>query len=538
MTSNTRHSRTAAAFVAAVLLSCASTTPDTRPLSPPAAPPASPAVVWKHDWARGAVFYQVFVRSFFDANGDGVGDLQGLTSKLDYLSDLGVEGLWLMPVFKSPSYHGYDVVDYENVNPAYGTNADFERFLQEAHRRGIRVIVDYVINHSGAQHPWFVESSSSPSSPKRDWYVWRADDPGWTQPWGGPHHTWHELNGAYFYGIFWGGMPDLNFRTPAVRQEMTRVADLWLSRGLDGFRLDAARHLIETGPDQGQCDSAETHAFWKEFSAHVRGEHPEAILVGENWTKTPLIAPYYGSAAAGPEGDELPMSFNFPLAEEIVKGVQDGNANGLAEKLAEMARLYPPGVIDTPFLTNHDQIRAATVLKNDARKLRSAAAVLLTLPGAPFVYYGEELGMQNGPSGDDEWKRTPMPWDGSETGGFTTGKPWYRLGPGTATANVAAEKDEPGSLLQRYRSLIHVRKASPALRTGSIELLTKPSMFGAPVLAFIRQAKGDRVLVAHNLGSNTAPVPFKGAAGEALFADPGATPTSLPAGATGIWRLP
>ncbi|HSF44229.1 MAG TPA: alpha-amylase family glycosyl hydrolase, partial [Thermoanaerobaculia bacterium] len=211
--------------------------------SPPAASPASPS------WARGAVFYEVFVRSFADSNGDGIGDLQGLISKLDYLNDgnprtsqdLGVDALWLMPVFQSPSYHGYDVVDYETIESDYGTNADFERLLAEAHRRGIRIIVDFVMNHSSSQNPWFVDSASSPASPRRDWYVWRADDPGWTQPWGGNNRVWHPKNGAYYYGVFWGGMPDLNFSTPAVRREMERLAAFWISRGVDGFRLDATR---------------------------------------------------------------------------------------------------------------------------------------------------------------------------------------------------------------------------------------------------------------------------------------------------------
>src|SRR5262245_24492704 len=228
------------------------------PLAAP--PPAGVAAVsqWKNDWARGAVFYEVFVRSFADSNGDGIGDLRGLTAKLDYLNDgdpatdgdLGVDALWLMPVFDSPSYHGYDTVDYEKIEPDYGTGEDFDRFLAEAHRRGIRVILDFVMNHSSSQHPWFVESASSPTSARRDWYVWRADDPGWTQPFpgGGSNHTWHAKNGAFFYGIFWSGMPDLNFSTPAVRQEIERLAASWLARGVDGFRLDATRHLFANGP--------------------------------------------------------------------------------------------------------------------------------------------------------------------------------------------------------------------------------------------------------------------------------------------------
>jgi glycosidase len=215
------------------------------------------------------VFYEVFVRSFADGNGDGKGDLPGLIARLDYLNDgdpatstdLGVDALWLMPVFASPSYHGYDVTDYEKVNPIYGTNADLERLLAEAHRRGMRVIVDLVLNHTSDQHPWFRDSASSPTAPKRDWYVWRADDPKWVQPWNEKQSVWHQHAGAWYYAIFWGGMPDLNYRTQAVREEAKRIARYWLSRGVDGFRLDAIRHLIETGPGDGQAGNPDTHAF-------------------------------------------------------------------------------------------------------------------------------------------------------------------------------------------------------------------------------------------------------------------------------------
>ncbi|HSN86081.1 MAG TPA: alpha-amylase family glycosyl hydrolase, partial [Thermoanaerobaculia bacterium] len=468
--------------------------------SPPAASPASPS------WARGAVFYEVFVRSFADSNGDGIGDLQGLISKLDYLNDgnprtdkdLGVDALWLMPVFQSPSYHGYDVVDYETIESDYGTNADFERLLAEAHRRGIRIIVDFVMNHSSSQNPWFVDSASSPASPRRDWYVWRADDPGWTQPWGGNNRVWHPKNGAYYYGVFWGGMPDLNFSTPAVRREMERLAAFWISRGVDGFRLDATRHLFANGPGDRQNDQPETFDYLKEFSASVRRASPRALLVGENWTDTPALAKYFRV---------LPMSFDFPLAAAIVEGVESGEAAGIAGKISEVIDSYPPGANDAPFLTNHDMIRLATQLGNDPAKLKSAAAVLLTLPGTPFLYYGEEVGLENGStSGADELKRTPMPWDASPGGGFTTGRPWYAFAPGKETANVAAQTGDSGSLLSHYRRLIRARKASAALRLGGLEKLRllSPENRSTPLLAFVREQGKERVLVVHNLGTAEA----------------------------------
>jgi len=499
-----------------------------------ASTPPPPPAQWDHDWARGAVFYEVFVRSFSDSDGNGVGDLRGLTSKLDYLDDLGVDALWLMPVFQSPSYHGYDTVDYELIDDEYGSAEDFQRLLDEAHKRDIRIIVDFVMNHSSSQHPWFVESASSPASPKRDWYVWRADDPGWTQPWGGSNRTWHEKNGAFYYGVFWGGMPDLNFSTPAVREEMKRLAGHWISRGVDGFRLDATRHLFANGPGDLQNDQPETHVFLKEFGEHVRKVNPRAVLVGENWTTTPAIAQYFA---------ELPMNFNFPLAEEILNGVRDGEAAGIAGKIEEIQELYPAGALDAPFLTNHDQTRIATVLK-DPEKLRSAAAVLLTLPGAPFLYYGEEIGLQNGPAGNDEHKRTPMPWDASPARGFTTGKPWYQFAPGSA--NVAEQTGDPGSLLSHYRKLIQARKSSAALRTGDLKLLTS-GVKSDPVLAFTRESPGEKVLVLHNLGADAVVAgPYEGDGSGSIFStgeivvmqlEEGGWEVNLPAGASGVWRV-
>ena len=513
-------------------------------------------VQWQNDWARGAVFYEVFVRSFRDSDGDGKGDLKGLIEKLDYLNDgdpattadLGVDALWLMPVFASPSYHGYDTVDYETINPDYGTNADFERLISEAHRRGIRIIVDFVVNHTGSGHPWFVDSASSPSSAHRDWYVWRPDDPGWTQPWGGTNPTWHPLNGSYFYGVFWGGMPDLNFRTPAVRREIERLAKLWLDRGVDGFRLDAARHIVEDGGGQAQVDTPETHAYWKEFAAFVRAARPQATLVGENWTDTPIIATYFGSASEIAGGDELPMNFDFPLAERILAGVDSGDAAAISAKLAEIQSAYPQGALDAPFLTNHDQVRVATRLGSNPAKMRNAAAILLTLPGAPFLYYGEEIGLQNGTTNNDEAKRTPMPWDATPGGGFTTGSPWFPFAPGQADPNVAAQTKDPGSLLSRYRNLVRARKSSAALRRGTLELLT-PASGSSGVLAFVRADGAERVLVLHNLSDSVAaagPYPLSVTAADEIFADAhigqpvgaaGAWSVSLSPRGSGVWRI-
>jgi alpha-amylase len=545
-------------FVSALTLTaCLSGPSNPDEHAPPASTPVELAPPAGNQWYHHAVFYEVFVRSFQDSNGDGRGDLPGLISRLDYLNDgdpstttdLGVDALWLMPVFASPSYHGYDVVDYERIHPDYGTLADFERLCTEAHRRGMRVIVDLVLNHTSDQHPWFVESASSPTAPRRDWYVWRDRNPGWRQPWdNSTWPAWHEREGAWYYGVFWGGMPDLNLRTPAVRDEVKRIATLWLERGADGFRLDAARYLIETIEGTGQADTAETHAFWKEFAAHVRQVKPDAVLVGENWSGPGVIASYYGSTKTVPGGDELPLNFNFPLAESILDAIHQGDASHIGSALGDMRRIYPTGVTDAPFLTNHDQQRVATRLGGVPGRLANAAAILLTLPGSPFLYYGEEVGLANGTTSNDEAKRSPMPWDGGTTGGFTTGAPWFPFSPGRETANVAAQTNTAGSLLSRYRKLLQVRQGSSALDRGGLTLLSS-TWESTPVLAFVRFREDERVLVVHNLSDNPQSVgPFEltGESAEVLFSDAGTSSLSkatgawratLPGRATGIWRL-
>jgi glycosidase len=518
-----------------------------------AAAPCAAKAQPRLDWAHGSTFYEIFVRSFADSDGDGIGDLRGLTSKLDYLNDgdpatttdLGIEAIWLMPIFASPSYHGYDTTDYFSINPQYGTEADFKAFITAAHARGIRVILDLVINHTSNRHPWFVESSSSPHAPKHDWYVWRADDPGWRQPWGGGP-TWHAMNGAYYYGVFGGGMPDLNFENPSVREQVKAIASFWLERGVDGFRLDAARHLIEDGPGDQQTNTPGTHAFWKEFAAYVRSVAPEAVLVGENWTSSDQIAQYYGSTDSLATGDELTMSFDFPLAGSIVRGVRSGDAAPIIATLADIARLYPAGVLDATFLTNHDMPRVATELGSDPARLRTAAAILLTLPGSPYLYYGEEIGLAGGKP--DPNIRTPMPWNDHEAGGgFTSGAPWRSFAAGREQANVAAQSDDPSSLLAHYRKLIRLRASLPALRRGKLTVLSAGAA-NPQVLAFIREADGERMLVVHNLGATEASAgPWDLNARAAMLVHAtidGAKAwpkrgigVTVPAGGSAIWRL-
>jgi glycosidase len=322
-------------------------------------------------------------------------------------------------------------------------------------------------------------------------------------------------------------MPDLNYRTPAVKEEMFRLGRHWLTEGADGFRLDATRYLVEDGPGPGQADTPETHQVLKEFAADVQRTKPDAILVAENTVGTPTLATYYADGL---------MNFNFPLASAIVDGVNSGNASRIRTTLRDMIAAYPPRIIDAPFLTNHDHTRIATQLNKDSRKLRNAAAVLLTLPGTPFIYYGEEVGLQNGPTSADESKRTPMPW--TPTGGFTTGTPWFAYAPGVATANVASEISDPQSLLSYYRNWIAARKRSVALLKGDITPLETSSQ----ILAFTRDSADEHVLVIHNLGDASASLtlPVNGLP-EAILEDSGVSITgsniSLPARSSGVWRI-
>ncbi|MFN2167931.1 MAG: alpha-amylase family glycosyl hydrolase, partial [Anaerolineae bacterium] len=403
-------------------------------------------------WWNDTVFYEVFVRSFYDSDGDGIGDLNGLIEKLDYLNDgdpataadLGVTGIWLMPVAQSPSYHGYDTVDYTTIEQDYGTNADFQRLVEEAHRRGIRVIVDLVLNHTSTEHPWFVEAASDPASERRDWYVWSEKDDGSLGNYGGP--VWHPWGDSYYFGFFWEGMPDLNYRNPAVTEEMERVARFWLEEmGADGFRLDAVRHLIEEG--QQYDGTPATHQWLAGFDDFLDSVDPEALTVGEVWDETAKVAPYV-------RNDEVDLAFEFNLAQAIIQSLNAGKPAGTSEDLAQLLAAYPSGQLAT-FLTNHDQDRLMNQLSLDEEKVRVASTLLLTLPGVPFVYYGEEIGMRG--SKPDEYIRTPMLWSADANAGFTTGQPWIRVNPGFQKANVASQSADPGSLLSHYRRLIHLR---------------------------------------------------------------------------------
>lgn len=409
-------------------------------------------------WWEDAVFYEIFVRSFYDSNGDGIGDFNGITAKLDYLKELGINGIWLMPIHPSPSYHGYDVINYYNVNPEYGTMDDFKRLLNEAHKRSIYLIIDLVLNHTSSNNPWFVDANSNPDSPYRDWYIWSVTDPGYNGPMGDP---WHPGNFGYYYGAFSPSMPDLNYTNPDVTAQMLKVVNFWLRDvGVDGFRIDAVKYLIEEG--QKQENTTSTHNWLKVFYTAYKMANPEAFTVGE----------VYGAGAFAAKtyiGDQMDEIFSFELAGGFVNSALGESNTGIDSAVKLTLKDMPDGPYAT-FLTNHDQNRVMSVLDGSNEKAKVAAALMLTSPGTPFIYYGEEIGMQ-GVKPDEDIRR-PMQWTGEVNAGFTSGTPWRAPGENYAQSNVAVESADPASLLSFYRTLIKLRSQHPVLKDGALSLVS------------------------------------------------------------------
>jgi glycosidase len=491
--------------VASLLLAAACRSPAPPPPDGAAAAAAAPAprpsvtgTAGATPWWDGRVFYEIFVRSYADSTtgplaNDGTGDLQGLIERLDHLNDgnpatttdLGITGIWLMPISPSPSYHGYDVTDYYGVNPEYGTRDDLRRLLAECHKRGIRVIVDLVLNHSSSQHPQFRKAlRGDPAA--QDWYIFLPGDqvPTVRGPW--DQVVWHESNRLHYYGVFWGGMPDLNYRNPDVTAEAYRVADFWLRDvGVDGFRLDAVRYIIEDGAEM--ADTPETIQWLAGFRSHVKGVNPAALTIGEVWTSTEIVSDYIGAGA-------LDLAFEFDLAAAILDAARSGTKDKLAYTIDNVSASYPLGRYAT-MITNHDQERTASALDEDPARMKLAASLLLTLPGVPFLYYGEEIG-QTGEK-PDEMIRNPMPWTGGRNAGFTqASQPWEPLQPGHERRNVAAQDADPDSLLNHYRRLVRLRQAEPALAVGDVRSIETGRN---DVIAWERTAGQQRVTVIANL---------------------------------------
>ena len=489
-----------------------------------------------HWWQRGIV-YQVYPRSFQDSNGDGVGDLGGIPGRLDYLVALGVDAVWLSPVFPSPMVDfGYDVSCYTGIDPVFGTLADFDALVAEAHRRGLKVILDYVPNHSSDQHPWFLESRSGRGSPKRDWYLWHdaAADGGppnnWLAHFGGRAWTWDEGSGQYYLHLFLPAQPDLNWRNPAVRQAMLDVPRFWLDRGVDGFRVDVMWLMIKddklrdnpVNPDwrPGQrpydqllpeytADRPEVHAVVAEMRA-VTDAYADRLLIGEIYLPVERLVTYYGQDAP-----EAHLPFNFQLL------LTPWTAAEVARVIVEYEKALPADGWPNWVLGNHDRPRLAS--RVGMGQAGVAAMLLLTLRGTPTIYYGEEIGMTDVPVPPElvqdpfeknqpglglglglgrDPVRSPMPWDGSLNGGFTTGRPWLPLAGDHVTRNVAAQMASPGSLWRLYRALIELRRGRRVLTEGAI---TDVSAEG-DVLRYKRSLDGESVAVALNFSDREAAV--------------------------------
>ncbi len=480
-------------------------------------------------WQRGVV-YQIYPRSFQDSDGDGVGDLAGIERRLGYIADLGVDAIWISPCFPSPMVDfGYDVSNYCDVDPRFGTLADFDRLVAAAHARGIRVILDFVPNHTSDQHPWFVESRSSKESARRAWYLWRDPGPGggppnnWISDFGGSAWAWDEASGQYYYHAFLPEQPDLDWRNPDVRRAMYDVLHFWLARGVDGFRIDVLWHLIkaETFPDNPanpayvaglgemhrvlqlhSTDQPEVHAIAGEMR-RIADSYGERVLVGEIYLPVERLVHYYGRETPG-----VHLPFNFQLVEA------PWSARGIAAMIAEYEAALPPGAWPNWVLGNHDRPRIAA--RVGEAQARVAAMLLLTLRGTPTLYYGDELGLGRVEIPDRDVRdprelrepglglgrdpsRTPMPWDASPQAGFTSGVPWLPLNGDWRARNVERLAQTPGSSLALHRDLLALRRARPALSVGDLALLdgTHPDR---DVLAYERRAGDERLLVALNLG--------------------------------------
>jgi alpha-glucosidase len=470
-------------------------------------------------WQRGAV-YQIYPRSFADGNGDGVGDLRGITAHLEHLSSLAVEAIWLSPIFTSPmADFGYDVSDYCDVDPIFGTLDDFDELVARAHDRGIKVVLDWVPNHSSDRHPWFAASRRRRDDPKRDWYVWR--DPA---PDGGPPNDWQsvfracgaawtldERTGQYYLHSFMPEQPDLNWDNPEVEAAMHDVLRFWLDRGVDGFRMDVV-HLIGKGedlpdlsPDEAKApvafiDVPATHGRLREIRAVLDSYPGERTSVGEVFLLDPVkVADYYG------DGDELHLSFNFtPL---FSRWRADSWARNIhtASKVLDAAGHWATWV-----LSNHDNPRHRTRYGGSEARARAAAVLLLTLRGTPFLYAGEELGLEDAvvpperevdPGGRDGC-RAPIPWTPEPDHGWGTTDPWLPWPPDAETSDAASRRADPGSILYLYRTLLAERRASPALSVGAQDLLDAPE----GVLAWDRTEGGDRRRLLVNFTGAAVPV--------------------------------
>ncbi|MCF0054404.1 alpha-amylase family glycosyl hydrolase [Dyadobacter sp. CY356] len=444
------------------------------------------------------VCYEIFVRSFCDSNGDGIGDLNGIISKLDYLADLGIEAIWLTPINPSPSYHKYDPVDHFEIEPEFGTMADFKRLLSEAHKRNIVVYLDLIVNHTSTYHPWFTESSKGPDNPFRHFYWWlspekieelgiaerqTSDDSDEVYP-------WHEIPGdnEKYYGLFWKGMPDLNYDSDLLRKELAKIITFWLEEiGIDGFRLDAARHIYPI------WEKEKNRGFWEFFDDVVRKAKPDAYTVAEVWAETWEVAPYL---------ENLNATFHFDLSFALQRIViQEKDENLVQQLLASYSQFeaFNPEFIDAIMLTNHDQDRIGSVVGNHKGKIKLAATLLLTLPGQPYIYYGEEIGMLG--TKPDPYIREPFLWSENESDSMKTN--WLNAEFSTLRTiePLSSQMKDADSIYSHYKKLIELRKTVKALGQILKPNIEEVESFDNTIMAYVRTHETEPVLIIHNLSS-------------------------------------
>jgi alpha-amylase len=454
-------------------------------------------------WPYG-VNYEVFVLSFADSNGDGKGDFKGLTSKLDYLKDLGVGGIWLMPIMPSPTYHKYDVTDYKDVDPDYGTKEEFRVLVDEAHKRGIRIIIDLILNHTGSDHPWFKDAVKGKNSKYRDYYVWAKKDSIRSQiakkdvSFDSDNiRQWHAVNGdtlaEHYYGFFWAGMPDLNFDNPKVKAEFVDIGKFWLEEmKVDGFRLDAARHIFPTDR------AADNHTFWVWFHDEMVKVKPDVYLVGEVWSDAKTVAPYLKG---------LPALFNFDLGYAItgvVKAEQDTvELINSYKRIIDVYNASTDSYIDATFLKNHDQNRILSELGDDEEKLRMAVSILMTLPGTPYIYYGEEIGMKG--MKPDEYIREPFIWDHGKNDPAQTSWEEPRYSTDQTVIPLADQIKDSKSLFNFYKEWVESRNESDVLTYGTVE---KSPVKIKQIVSFFRIKGDDKAFVLHNISNTDITVPI------------------------------
>ncbi|HZI79133.1 MAG TPA: maltose alpha-D-glucosyltransferase [Vicinamibacterales bacterium] len=492
-------------------------------------------------WYKDAVIYQLHVKTFFDSDGDGVGDFRGLTGKLDYLEALGVNTLWLLPTFPSPFRDdGYDIADYYSIHPMYGTIEDFKVFLAAAHERGLRVVTELVLNHTSDKHPWFQEARSSRDNPRRDWYVWSDTDDRYrgvriifldteTSNW-----AWDPVSKQYYWHRFFSHQPDLNYDNPAVREEMWQVMEFWAGLGVDGFRIDAVPYLVER--EGTTCEGMpETHEVIKFLRARLDTNFPGRMLLAEANQVPELVRPYFG------DGDEFHMAFHFPLMTRMFMAIRLEDRGPLSDIIRRTPTL-PDNCQWAVFLRNHDELtlemvtpeerefmydeyardpvarlnlgirrRLAPLLDGDRRRVELMNGLLMSLPGSPIVYYGDEIGMgDNVYLGDRNGVRTPMQWSGGWNGGFSSADPEQLAfamisNPvyGYQAVNVLAQERSSHSLLNWMRRLIRVRRSTRVFSRGSLTVLEPPNQ---RVLAYVRAFEKEQVLVVNNLSGTVQAV--------------------------------